>query len=174
MILHGSSRAAILFVSIAMKITLLVIGKTSNVALATGIDDYMSRLRHYGSVEIVTIGDLKNTRNMSVDEQKQAEGVKLLATINSGDRVVLLDERGDEYSSVEFAARFQRRMASGCRRLVFVIGGPYGFSPDVYARADAQLSMSRMTFNHEMIRLIFIEQLYRAFTILNHEPYHHE
>lgn len=157
-----------------MKISIIAIGRTANAQFRAAIDDYMSRLRRYATVEFTALADVKGSRSMSHEQQKQAEGSRLLAGIETGDHVVLLDERGDEYRSVEFAARLQRRMASGCKRLVFVIGGPYGFSPDVYARANSQLSLSRMTLSHEMIRLLFVEQLYRAFSILNNEPYHHE
>lgn len=157
-----------------MKFFLIAIGRTGDQAIKSCIDNYLSRLKHYAQVETLVIADVKDTRNMSHEQQKTAEGERILRAIESGDRVVLLDERGLQPTSTELAALLQKRMASGLRRLVFVIGGPYGFSPAVYNRADAQLSLSRLTFNHEMVRLIFAEQLYRAFTILNHEPYHHE
>lgn len=157
-----------------MKFFVIAIGRTANASIKSGIDNYLSRLAHYAQVETLAVADIKETRNMTAAQQKTAEGERILRTIEPSDRVVLLDERGKQPSSTEFAALLQKRMASGLRRLVFVIGGPYGFSQAVYDRADAMLSLSRMTFNHEMVRLIFVEQLYRAFTILNHEPYHHE
>jgi len=156
-----------------MKITLLVVGKTTTGYLKTGIDDYISRLGHYVAFDIQYLQDVKNSRNLSEAGQKQAEGRSILASVDKGDYVVLLDERGREMTSVQFADYVQKRLCSGARRLVFVIGGPYGFSPEVYDRANDKLSLSQMTFSHEMVRVIFAEQLYRAFTILNHEPYHH-
>lgn len=156
-----------------MKITLLVVGKTTTGYLKPGLDDYMSRLRHYVPFDVQYLQDAKNTRNLSEAQQKQAEGSAILANVDKADYVVLLDERGREMTSVQFADYVQKRMSSGVRRVVFVIGGPYGFSPDVYDRANDKLSLSQMTFSHEMVRVIFAEQLYRAFTILNHEPYHH-
>ena len=157
-----------------MKITLAVVGKTEVGFVRQGIEEYVKRLQHYVTFNIQYVGDVKSTRNLSEAQQKTAEGKVLLSTFESSDYVVLLDEHGTERTSVDFSAWLQRRMASGCKRLVFVIGGPYGFSPDVYARANSLLSLSRMTLSHEMIRLLFVEQLYRAFSILNNEPYHHE
>jgi 23S rRNA (pseudouridine1915-N3)-methyltransferase len=157
-----------------VKITLAVVGKTTNKFIADGISDYSARLVHYVPFSISVIADLRSTKSLSEAQQKQREGVLLLNSFEKSDFVVLLDERGDEFSSVDFSAFIQKRMASGARRLVFVIGGPYGFSADVYSRADAMISLSRMTFPHELVRLVFVEQLYRAFTILNHEPYHHQ
>ncbi len=157
-----------------MKFFLIAVGRTANIAVKSCIDNYLSRLKHYAQVDVHIIADIKDNRNMSRDQQKVAECERILRVIEAGDRVVLLDERGRQPTSTEFATQLQKRMASGLRRLVFVIGGPYGFSQALYDRADSQLSLSRMTFNHEMVRLIFIEQLYRAFTILNNEPYHHE
>lgn len=157
-----------------MKIILAVVGRMGNSYLNKGVDEYVTRLKHYVPFEIVHLNDAKNTRNLSQAQQKQAEGRNILAFLEAGDQVVLLDEKGKLMRSVEFAQYIGRKMATVPRRLVFVVGGPYGFSPEVYARADALLSLSPMTFSHEMIRLIFTEQLYRAMTILRHEPYHHE
>ncbi len=157
-----------------MKIVLAVVGKTTNGYLRQGIDEYTSRLSHYIPFSIEYIDDVKNTRNLSEQQQKTAEGKSILAMLDKGDYVVLLDEHGKEFSSVQFSKYIEKRMASGARRMVLVVGGPYGFSQDVYDRANELLSLSKMTFPHEMIRLIFTEQLYRAMTIINHEPYHHE
>lgn len=157
-----------------MKIILAVVGPTTTGFVKQGIDEYVKRLKHYVDFEIVTLGDVRNTRNMTHEQQKQAEGRAILSMLDGGDHVVLLDERGTEWRSVDFAARLQRRMASGLRRLVFVVGGPYGFSTEVYDRANSMLSLSKMTLPHELVRLVFVEQLYRAMTILHHEPYHHE
>lgn len=157
-----------------MKITLAVIGKTEAGFVRQGIEEYVKRLQHYATFDIQYIGDARNTRNMSAAQQKSVEGKALLATLDSGDHVVLLDEHGTERTSVDFSGWLQRKMSSGSKRLVLVVGGPYGFSPEVYARANEQISLSKMTFPHELVRLIFVEQLYRAFTILKHEPYHHE
>lgn len=157
-----------------MKIVLAVVGKTTNGYLRQGIDEYASRLSHYIPFSIEHIDDVKNTRNLSEQQQKTAEGKSILAMLDKGDYVVLLDEHGKEFTSVQFSKHIEKRMASGARRMVLVVGGPYGFSQDVYGRANELLSLSKMTFPHEMIRLIFTEQLYRAMTIINHEPYHHE
>ncbi len=157
-----------------MKIELLVVGKTSIGYFKQGIDEYLKRLKHYVQFEIKYIDDIKNTKSISEQQQKQIEGQKILAMLDKTDIVILLDEHGKEYTSVEYSNYIQKRMLSGAKKVVFVIGGPYGFSNDVYARANDKISFSKMTFNHEMIRLIFTEQLYRAFTIINHEPYHHE
>lgn len=157
-----------------MKVTLAVIGKTEVGFVRQGIEEYVKRLQHYVAFDIRYIGDVKATRNMSEAQQKVAEGRALLAVLEAGDHVVLLDEHGTERTSMDFSEWLQRRMASGCKRLVFVVGGPYGFSQAVYDRANEKISLSKMTFPHELVRLIFVEQLYRAFTILRHEPYHHE
>ncbi len=157
-----------------MKITLTVIGKTEVGYVRQGIDEYVKRLQHYVQFDIRYISDVKGTRNMSEAQQKVAEGRALLATLESSDHVVLLDEHGTERTSMDFSQWLQRRMASGSKRLVLVVGGPYGFSQEVYDRANEKVSLSKMTFPHELVRLIFVEQLYRAFTILRHEPYHHE
>lgn len=157
-----------------MKIELAVIGKTSIGYLKQGIDEYIKRLKHYVPFEIKYIDDIKNTKNISEDQQKRTEGAKILSLLNKSDFVVLLDEHGKEYTSMQYSSYIQKRMLSGVKKVVFVIGGPYGFSQEVYDRANDKISFSKMTFNHEMIRLIFTEQLYRAYTIINHEPYHHE
>lgn len=157
-----------------MKITLAVVGKTSIGYLKDGIEEYVKRLKHYVSFEIKYIDDIKNTKNISEDQQKRIEGAKILSIIDKSDFLVLLDEHGKEHTSMQFSNYIQKRMLSGIKRIVFLIGGPYGFSQEVYKRSDDKVSFSKMTFNHEMIRLIFTEQLYRAFTIINHEPYHHE
>ena len=153
-----------------MKIALVVVGRTTTGYLKTGIDEYVRRLSHYVPFEIQYIGDIKNVRNLSEDQQCVAEGKSILSALAPSDYVALLDEHGSEYTSLQWAQYVQRRMSSGVRRLVFVVGGPYGFSQEVYARANDKVSLSKMTFSHEMVRLIFTEQLYRAFTILNNEP----
>ena len=157
-----------------MKITLAVIGKTEAGFVRQGIEEYVKRLQHYVAFNIQYIGDVKSTRNMSEAQQKTAEGKAILASLDNSDHVVLLDEHGVERTSIDYSQWLQRRMASGSKRLVFVVGGPYGFSPEVYDRANEKISLSKMTFPHELVRLIFVEQLYRAFTILRNEPYHHE
>ena len=139
-----------------------------------GIDEYIKRLKHYVPFEIKYIDDIRNTKNISEDQQKRTEGAKILSLLDKSDFVVLLDEHGKEYTSIQYSSYIQKRMLSGAKKVVFVIGGPYGFSQEVYDRANDKISFSKMTFNHEMIRLIFTEQLYRAYTIINHEPYHHE
>lgn len=157
-----------------MEITLIVIGKTNAKYLIEGIDGYIKRLKHYITYSIHVLPDIKNAKNLSSSQQKEAEGKVMLDSLKSGDYVILLDEKGKEYSSVQFSEYLQRKMNSGLRRLVFIIGGPYGFSQDVYNRADEKISLSKMTFSHEMIRLFFTEQVYRAMTIIRGEPYHHE
>lgn len=156
-----------------MEITLLTVGKTSTGYINTGIDDYLHRLKHYVPFTMTALPDLRSKGKMSEDAQKEAEGERILAAFRPGDRIVLLDERGAEMDSDGFASLLQKNMASGLKRLVFVVGGPYGFSKAVYARADARMSMSKLTLSHEMVRLFFIEQVYRAMTILRGEPYHH-
>lgn len=156
-----------------MKTILLMVGKTDNAHFIASIDDYAARLSHYMPFERVVIPDLKNTKNLSEEQQKQQEGQLILRALQAGDTLVLLDERGKMMRSVDFARQLER-WAQASRRLVFAIGGPYGFSPEVYARANALLGLSPMTFSHQMVRLIFVEQLYRACTIIKGEPYHHE
>ncbi|ROT10940.1 23S rRNA (pseudouridine(1915)-N(3))-methyltransferase RlmH [Muribaculaceae bacterium Isolate-104 (HZI)] len=157
-----------------MKIVLLTVGKTTAKNIVSGIEMYTERIRHYVPFELVSIPDLKSTAALSADQQKVREGQGIIAALNPGDRVVLLDERGEMLTSRKFAQRIQQRMSAGVKRLVFVVGGPYGFSEEVYARADARLSLSAMTFPHDLVRLLFIEQLYRAMTILKGEKYHHD
>lgn len=156
-----------------MKTLLILVGKTTNKHFQAGINDYVERIGHYISFEVMTIQGLKNTKSLSEDQQKTAEGEMILKQLQSSDTVVLLDEHGRELRSMEFA-RWMEQKQNAARRLVFVIGGPYGFSKDVYNRANEQLSLSRMTFSHQMIRLIFTEQVYRACTIIRGESYHHE
>lgn len=163
-----------------MKTILLQVGKTVNKHFVAGINDYVERIGHYMPFEVVTIPELKKTmvrsnrpKNLSEEQQKQTEGELILKQLQSSDTVVLLDEHGKEYRSIEFA-RWLEQKRNTARRLVFIIGGPYGFSKDVYARANEQLSLSKMTFSHQMIRLTFTEQVYRACTIIRGEPYHHE
>lgn len=157
-----------------MKIVLLAIGKTTSQHFGAGIDDYLNRIRHYLPMDIEIIPELKNTKSLSADIQKEKEADLLFKALQPGDNVVLLDEHGKTFRSVEFASWIQKKMTAGIKRLVFVIGGPYGFSPRVYAAYPEKISLSSMTFSHQMIRLIFAEQIYRAMTILNNEPYHHE
>ncbi|MGP1493342.1 MAG: 23S rRNA (pseudouridine(1915)-N(3))-methyltransferase RlmH [Prevotella fusca] len=156
-----------------MKTILILVGKTQNKIFKVGIDDYVSRIEHYMPFRITTIPELKNTKSLSEDQQKQKEGELILKEIQPSDTVVLLDEHGAEFRSIEYA-KWLKQKQNTSRRLVFIIGGPYGFSPDVYTRANEKISLSRMTFSHQMVRLIFIEQLYRACTIIKGEPYHHE
>lgn len=157
-----------------MKTTLLVVGRTVEAHFATAIADYVQRIGRYLPFDVEVIPELKNARSMSTDVQKEKEGELILRALQGGDVVVLLDEGGKELRSVEFAAYMKQKMNTVPKRLVFVIGGPYGFSPKVYAAAHDKLSLSRMTFSHQMVRLIFTEQLYRAMTILHGGPYHHE
>ena len=156
-----------------MKTVLLQVGKTTDKHFSAGLDDYAGRIGHYMPFDIVTISEAKNTRNITEDQQKAIEGDLIMKQLRQPDTVVLLDEHGAELSSMEFASWLERQRNTA-RRLVFVIGGPYGFSQPVYARADKLISLSRMTFSHQMVRLIFAEQLYRACTIIKGEPYHHE
>lgn len=156
-----------------MKTELILVGRTVNKHFVAGIEDYAERIGHYMPFNITTIPELKNTKNLSEEQQKQAEGELILKQIQPQDTVVLLDEHGRELRSVEFA-RWLEQKRNTARRLVFIIGGPYGFSQAVYARANEQLSLSRMTFSHQMVRLVFTEQIYRACTIIKGEPYHHE
>ncbi len=157
-----------------MTITLVLVGKTDQKQLEVLINDYKKRLCHFVKFNIQTIPELKKRKNMDVELQKQKEGVLILNQLLPSDFVVLLDEKGDEYSSKKFANWLQKRMNSGLKHLVFIIGGPYGFSTEIYERANQKLSLSKMTFSHQMIRLFFTEQLYRGFTILGNLPYHHD
>lgn len=157
-----------------MKIMLMAVGRTQSDYLVTGIDNYIKRINRYMPFELKIIPDVKATRSLSEQQQKEAEGRLMLSALQPGDVVVLLDERGKQYSSREFATVIDRHALQSVRRLVFVIGGPYGFSKEMYDRADSLLSLSKMTFSHEMVRLFFTEQIYRAMTILRGEPYHHD
>lgn len=156
-----------------MKITLLVVGKTTDTHIELLIQEYQKRLAHYIPFNIQVIPELKNTKALTPEQQKQTEGELILRTINSSTDLVLLDEHGKEFRSIEFADYVQKKMSSG-RDVVFVVGGPYGFSQTVYERANDKISLSKMTFSHQMVRLFFVEQIYRAMTILRGEPYHHE
>ena len=155
-----------------MTIKLIVVSKTDVPYLQTGIDEYVARLRHYCDFELVTVPAVKNAGRMSPDELKVREGELILKQLEKVDHVVLLDEHGREYTSVGFSEFLQRQMNAGTRTLAFVIGGAFGFSPAVYTAAHGKISLSQMTFNHQMVRLFFLEQLYRAHTILRHEKYH--
>ena len=157
-----------------MNIELVVVGKTDMKEVESLVAMYTKRLNHYVRFAITTIADVRNTKKLSEAEQKRMEGEQILRLINDSDHLMLLDEHGAELRSIEFAEVLQRRMSAGTKRLVFVIGGPYGFSEAVYQRANSKLSLSKMTFSHQIVRAIFTEQLYRAFTILKNEPYHHE
>ena len=157
-----------------MKTILLLVGKTTDKHFLAGISDYAERIGHYMPFDIVTIPELRNTKSISEDQQKTMEGELILKQLQPSDTLVLLDEHGKEYRSMTFADQLQSWLNSSSRGLTFVIGGAYGFSEGVYQRADAKISLSQMTFSHQMIRLLFVEQLYRAMTILRGEPYHHE
>jgi 23S rRNA (pseudouridine1915-N3)-methyltransferase len=157
-----------------MKITLLTVGKTDKDWVRQGLDIYVSRLKHYIPCNIVEIPELKNVSALSKDQIKSKEGELILKNIRPTDDVILLDEKGKEYTSVEFARIIQDKISYAGKDIVFIIGGAYGFSEAVYQRANSKLSLSRMTFSHQMVRAIFVEQIYRAFTIMRGEPYHHE
>lgn len=157
-----------------MKITLLVIGKTTTASIASGINDYAARVNRYIPFDIQTLPDARASKSMTEAKQKEAEGKLILGALKPGDRLVLLDERGQELTSRQFSEMIERRAQTVAKRLVFAVGGPYGFSEEVYARADEKLSLSKMTFPHELVRLFFVEQLYRAQTISRGEPYHHD
>lgn len=157
-----------------MQIKLLALGKTDNKAIQELIDEYTNRLGHYIRFELEVIPDLKHTKSLSETVQKEKEGELILKKLIPSDDLLLLDERGKSYTSLEFSDFLQKKMNSGLRQLVLVIGGPYGFSEEVYARANGKISLSKMTFSHQMIRPFVVEQLYRALTIQRNEPYHHE
>ncbi|MBR2866755.1 MAG: 23S rRNA (pseudouridine(1915)-N(3))-methyltransferase RlmH [Alistipes sp.] len=157
-----------------MNIELIVVGKTDMKEVEMLVAMYAKRLNHYVRFAITTIADVRNTKKLSEGEQKRLEGEAILRLLTPSDYVMLLDEHGAELRSIEFADLVEKRMSAGIKRLVFLIGGPYGFSEAVYARANGKLSLSKMTFSHQIVRAIFLEQLYRAFTILKNEPYHHE
>jgi 23S rRNA (pseudouridine1915-N3)-methyltransferase len=156
-----------------MKTELLLVGKTTDKHFQAGIDDYVSRINHYMPLHITVIPELKNTKSLSEEQQKTLEANQILKLTQPSDTLVLLDEHGKEYRSIEFAQWLQKKQNTA-RRLVLAIGGPYGFAPEVYQRADEKISLSKMTFSHQMIRLILTEQVYRACTIIRGEPYHHE
>lgn len=156
-----------------MKIELIQVGKTVNRIFVDGINEYLGRIKHYVPFSITTIPEIKNTKSLSESQQKNLEASLILKQIQAQDTVVLLDEHGKEFRSVEFAAWLEKQQQVA-RRLVFVIGGPYGFAEPVYERANSKISLSKMTFSHQMVRMIFCEQLYRACTIIQGEPYHHE
>lgn len=157
-----------------MKIKLLAIGKTDNKNLQQLIGDYQKRLQHYINFELVIIPDIKNVKNLSELQQKTKEGELILSKLTPFSHLVLLDEKGKEFRSIEFSKYLQKKMNASLKELVFVIGGPYGFSDDVYKKANEKVALSKMTFSHQMIRLFVVEQIYRGFTILKNEPYHHE
>jgi 23S rRNA (pseudouridine1915-N3)-methyltransferase len=157
-----------------MNIKLIAIGKTDDKALQSLVDDYMKRLSFYIKFDLDIIPDIKNAKNLSESQQKEKEGELILSRITPTDQLILLDENGKMFSSVSFSDELQKKMNSGTKTLVFVIGGPYGFSETVYRKASGKISLSQMTFSHQMVRLFFIEQLYRGFTILRNEPYHHQ
>lgn len=157
-----------------MKVAFVVIGKTDTGYFAEAINEYRNRLTHYIPFEMTIIPDIKNTKSLSETQQKEKEGEFILKALQPGDYLVLLDEHGKEYTSMQFSQYIEKKTHTVAKRLVFVVGGPYGFSEAVYKAAVEKISLSKMTFSHQMIRLIFTEQLYRAMTILNNEPYHHE
>lgn len=156
-----------------MKITLILCGKTDDDYIVKGFTMYEQRLKHYISFETIIIPSLKNTKALSSEQQKQKEGELIFKNIQSSHKLILLDENGKEYNSIGFSEFIQQQMNSGIKNVVFVVGGPYGFSEEIYKRANGKVSLSKMTFSHQMVRLFFVEQLYRAFTILKNEPYHH-
>lgn len=157
-----------------MKITLLTVGKTEDAYLKDGMDKYLKRLKHYIKFEIVELPELKNTKALSEQQQKTKEAELLFKNIASTDFVMLLDEVGAQHTSVQFSDLLNKKMIASVNNLVFIIGGPYGFDESIYKRANDKLSLSKMTFSHQMVRLFFVEQVYRAFTILKGEPYHHQ
>jgi len=157
-----------------MRISLIVIGKTDARYFDEAIKEYQNRLVHYIPFDMQVIPDLKNTKSLNIMQQKEREGELIIKSLQSGDYLVLLDERGKEFSSLQFSSYIEKKMHAVPKRLVFVIGGPYGFSDEVYGKASEKISLSKMTYSQQMIRLVFVEQLYRAMTILNNEPYHHE
>ncbi|WP_298648322.1 23S rRNA (pseudouridine(1915)-N(3))-methyltransferase RlmH [uncultured Proteiniphilum sp.] len=157
-----------------MKIILLSVGKTDDPFFSQIIEEYSRRINFYIPFDMKIIPDIKNTKNLSEKEQKKQEGEKLLKGLQPSDYVVLLDDKGKQYSSLEFAGYLEKKTFSAAKRLVFVVGGPYGFSQEIREKATETMSLSRMTFTHQMVRLVFTEQLYRAMTILHNEPYHHE
>lgn len=157
-----------------MKIVLITIGKTNEKYLIEGISDYQKRLKHYTNFERIEIANIKNAKNFSESELMKKEGELILKQIQNSDHLVLLDDKGKDFTSQKFAQKLQQWMLSGKKRLVFVVGGAYGLSDEIYKSGNEKLSLSKMTFSHQMVRLFFVEQIYRGYTILNNEPYHHE
>ena len=157
-----------------MKILLLVVGKTDEDYIFDGVDKYRNRLKHYIGFEYEEIPDLKNRKTLSKDQQKKQESGLIFSRLKMGDKVILLDEKGSSFGSVEFSKYLQKNMNSGIKRLVFIVGGPYGFDTSIYDKYQDKLSLSKMTFSHQMVRMFLCEQLYRSMTILKNEPYHHE
>ena len=157
-----------------MKIMLIQVGKTNEKYLEEGIGNYVNRLKHYSDFSIVTLPELKNAKSLSIEQQKEKDTETILKNLEPNDEIILLDEKGKEFTSTEFASYMEKKMASTRKRVVFVIGGPFGFSQKIYDIANGKVSISKMTFSHQMIRLLFVEQLYRAFTIIKGEHYHHE
>jgi ribosomal RNA large subunit methyltransferase H len=157
-----------------VNIKLIAVGKTDNPALQQLISTYEKRLSYYINFELQLLPDIKNSKSLSEEQQKIKEGELILSYVEPSHHLILLDEQGKEYTSIAFADELQKKMNTGIKQLIFVIGGPYGFSQAVYQRANSKLSLSKLTFSHQMIRLFFVEQLYRAFTILRNEPYHHQ
>lgn len=157
-----------------MKGVLIVVGKTTDKRFEAIIQEYVERISHYIPFAVEIISELKNTKGLSQNEQKEREGEQILRSLQAGDYVVLLDEHGSERSSMDFAAWIQKKMSAGPKRLVFIVGGPYGFSESIHKRGNEEVSLSKMTLSHQMVRMFFVEQIYRAMTILNGEPYHHE
>ncbi len=156
-----------------MQIKLLCVGKTHSAYLTEGLDEYTKRVNKYVKFEITPLPDIKNTAGLSEDQRKNEEGKIIVENIPAGAFIVLLDEKGKEYTSEKFADQWQRWFNQGCKHIICVVGGPYGFSKEMYERANAKISLSTMTFSHEMVRLFFVEQLYRSLTIIKNEPYHH-
>jgi len=157
-----------------MKITFLVLGKTDDKYILEGIAKYLNRLKHYIKFDLIEIPDLKNTKSLREDQQKAKEAELLQKALSPGDHVILLDEKGTEYTSRQFSEFLNKKMVSGIQNLVFIVGGPYGFDESIYKLANGKISLSKLTFSHQMVRLFFIEQVYRGFTILKSEPYHHD
>jgi Uncharacterized conserved protein len=157
-----------------MKIALLQTGKTTDRNISELVDLYSKRIKKYISFEVITIPELKNTKNMPVQEQQMKEATKIIQSVSDDDYIVLLDEKGKEYRTIEFSSFLEKAFLLPKKRIIFIIGGPWGFSDAVYAKANQKISLSKMTFSHQMVRLLFLEQLYRVFTIIKGEPYHHE
>ena len=157
-----------------MKTVLVVVGKNTDVNIGKLVDEYVGRINHYMPFSIEVVPELKNAKTLSMDQQKDKEAELLQKVFQPGDYIILLDEHGRERRSMEFAQWIQKKMSAGPRRIVFVVGGPYGFAPSIHQMRNEEISLSQMTFSHQMIRLLFVEQIYRAMTILHNEPYHHE